>query len=182
MADDDVLDEEEKEPDEDLLAGAPMAGGAGRSKIITILLWIAGSIVTVLLMVLISYLIAKKVKTDAYREEQNIVIAPAPPPLGTYHFQKEFRVNTADVDESHFIQVTLSFGYDSNNKLLEGELIQRQAQMMHIINIILGGKKKEDLMTPMQKLNLAEEIKSQINMIFSQGKIEEVYFEELIIS
>ena len=37
-------------------------------------------------------------------------------------------------------------------------------------------------MTPMQKLNLAEEIKSQINMIFSQGKIEEVYFEELIIS
>ncbi|MDH4200299.1 MAG: flagellar basal body-associated FliL family protein [Spirochaetia bacterium] len=182
MADDDILDEEkEQDQEEDLLAGAPIAG-AGRSKIITILLWVAGSVVAVLLMVLISYLIAKKVKTDAYREEQNIVIAPAPPPLGTYHFQKEFRVNTADTDEAHFIQLTISFGYDTNNKLLELELGQRQAQMMHIINIILGGKKKEDLMTPMQKLNLAEEIKSQINMIFSQGKIEEVYFEELIIS
>lgn len=182
MPDEDILDEE-NEQDEDLLAGTPIAaGGGGRSKLITILLWVAGSIVAVVLMVLISYLIAKKVKTDAYREEQNIVIAPAPPPLGTYHFQKEFRVNTADTDESHFVQLTLSFGYDTENKLLELELGQRQAQMMHIINIILGGKKKEDLMTPIQKLNLAEEIKSQINMIFSQGKIEEVYFEELIIS
>jgi flagellar FliL protein len=180
MADDDILDEDQ-DHDEDLLGGAPIAG-AGRSKLISILLWVAGGIVAVLLMILISYLIAKKVKTDAYREEQNIVIAPAPPPLGTYRFQKEFRVNTADADESHFIQLTLSFGYDANNKKLEGELVQRQAQMMHIINIILGGKKKEDLMSPMQKLNLAEEIKSQINMIFSEGKIEEVYFEELIIS
>lgn len=180
MAEDDILDED-KDADEDLLAGAPIPS-AGRSKLITILLWVAGSIVAIALMVLISYLIAKKVKTDTYREEQNIVIAPAPPPLGTFHFQKEFRVNTADTDESHFVQLTLSFGYDTENKLLEMELGQRQAQMMHIINIILGGKKKEDLMTPMQKLNLAEEIKSQINMIFSQGKIEEVYFEELIIS
>ncbi len=177
MAEEELLDDEH---DDDLLAGAPIAGA--RSKLITILLWIAGAIVAVLLMVLISYLIAKKVKTDAYREEQNIVIAPAPPPLGTYRFQKEFRINTADTDESHFIQLTLAFGYDMNNKQLESELIQRSAQMMHIINIILGGKKKEELMTPMQKLNLAEEIKSQVNMIFSKGKIEEVYFEELIVS
>lgn len=180
MADDEILDDNEKD-DEDLLSGAPIGGG-GRSKLVSILLWVAGSIVAILIMVLISYLIAKKVKTDAQREEQNIVIAPAPPPLSTFHFQKEFRVNTADTDESHFIQLNLSFGYESENKIFETELIQRQAQMMHIINIILGGKKKEDLMTQMQKLNLAEEIKSQINMIFSHGKIEEVYFEELIIS
>lgn len=177
MADEELLDDDQ---DEDYLQGAPISGA--RSKLITILLWIAGAIVAVLLMVLISYLIAKKVKTDAYREEQNIVIAPAPPPLGTYRFQKEFRINTADTDETHFIQLTLAFGYDMDNKQLESELIQRSAQMMHIINIILGGKKKEELMTPMQKLNLAEEIKSQVNMIFSKGKIEEVYFEELIVS
>ena len=177
MGDEELLEEEQ---DEELLAGAPIGGG--RSKIITILLWVAGGVVAILLMILIAYIIAKKVKTDMYKEEQNIVIAPPPEPLGTYRFQKEFRVNTADTDESHFIQLTLSFGYDIENKLLEGELIQRSSQMMHIINIILGGKKKEDLITPTQKLNLAEEIKSQINMIFSKGKIEEVYFEELIIS
>ena len=178
MGDAELMDEEQEDS---LLEGGDVRG-IGRNKLVTILFWVAGGLVSIFLMVLISYYIAKKVKTDAYREEQNIVIAPAPPPLGTFRFQKEFRVNTADTDESHFVQLTLAFGYDMNNKQLESELIQRTSQMMHIINIILGGKKKEDIITPMQKLNLAEEIKSQINMIFSKGKIEEVYFEELIVS
>ena len=159
-----------------------VSGLEGRSNLVTILLWVAGGLALILLMVLISYFMAKKVKSEAYKEEQNIVIAPAPPPLATYKFQKEFRVNTADVDEAHFIQLALAFGYDAENKLLESELIQRRVQMKHIINIILGGKKKEDLSTTLQKLNLAEEIKSQINIILSEGKIEEVYFEELVVS
>ena len=54
--------------------------------------------------------------------------------------------------------------------------------MKHIINIILGGKKKEELTTTSRKLNLAEEIKSQINIILSNGKIEEIYFEEFVVS
>ena len=75
-----------------------------------------------------------------------------------------------------------AFGFNGNNKPLENELIQRHTQMTHIVNIILGGKKKEDLATTLQKLNLAEEIKSQINIILSEGKVEEVYFEELVVS
>lgn len=176
MADDEILDDE----DEDLDAVPSMGGG--RSRIVTILLWVAGAIAAILLMVLISYFIAKKVKTEAYKEDQNIVIAPAPPPLAIYRFQKEFRVNTADIDEPHFIQVSMTFGYETENKALETELIARQAHMMHIINIILGGKKKDELTTTLQKLNLAEEIKSQINMILRNGKIDEVYFEQLVIS
>ncbi|MCB1199178.1 MAG: flagellar basal body-associated FliL family protein [Leptospiraceae bacterium] len=177
MADDELMDE-----DDDELSGPAPGMSAGRSKLVTILLWVAGAIAAILLMVLISYFIAKRVKTEAYKEDQNIVIAPAPPPLAIFRFQKEFRVNTADLDEPHFIQVSMTFGYETENKLLEGELIARQAQMMHIINIILGGKKKDELTTTLQKLNLAEEIKSQINMIMRNGKIDEVYFEQLVIS
>ncbi|MDH5717865.1 MAG: flagellar basal body-associated FliL family protein [Spirochaetia bacterium] len=176
MGDEEILDDEEEQEE---IIGTP---SAGRSKIVTILLWVAGAVVSLLLMVLISYLVASKVKQEAYREQQDIVIAPAPPPLASYPFSKEFRVNTADVDEPHFIQVSIAFGYDGENKKLETELVQRQTQMMHIINIILGGKRKEDLASPLQKLNLADEIKSQINMILSEGKIEEVYFKELVVS
>ena len=154
----------------------------GSSRLIAILLWIAGGLGTVLLMILISYFMARKVKSDMYKEEQNVVIAPAPPPLATYKFPKEFRVNTADLDEPHFVQMSLALGYDLNNKALELELNQRQVQMKHIVNMILGGKKKKDLSTTLQKLNLAEEIKSQINIILSEGTIEEVYFEELVVS
>ncbi len=177
MGDDEDVQEDSEE---EALAGAPVSGG--RSKLITILMWVVGVIIGVLLMFVISYLVAKKVKSDAFKEEQNIVIAPAPPPLGTFAFAKEFRVNTSDVDEAHYIQMTLAFGFKIDNKALEKELFDRQTQMMHIINIILGGKKKEELQTPLQKLNLAEEIKSQINMILSEGKIEEVYFQEIVIS
>ena len=174
MGSEEILDDEENvlEP----------SASAGRSGLVKILLWAAGGLATILLMVLISYFMARKVKSEAYQEEQNIIIAPAPPPLATFKFPKEFRVNTADVDEAHFIQLSLAFGYSSDNRPLENELIQRQVQMKHIINIILGSKKKEELTTTLQKLNLAEEIKSQINIILSNGKIEEVYFEELVVS
>ena len=175
MAEEELLDTEEEE---DFLEEESKAG----SRLIAILLWIAGGLGTILLMFLISYFMARKVKSDMYKEEQNVVIAPAPPPLATYKFPKEFRVNTADVDEPHFVQMSLAFGYDLNNKALELELNQRQVQMKHVVNIILGGKKKKDLSTTLQKLNLAEEIKSQINIILSEGKIEEVYFEELVVS
>jgi len=177
MADEEVLDDE---MEDDGLEDTGLGGG--KSKLVTMLLWVAGAIVGILLMVLIAYMIAKKVKNDQYKEEQSIVIAPAPKPLATYSFPKEFRVNTADVDEAHFIQLSLTFGFKEDNKELERELSQRQQQMMHIINIILGGKKKEDLATPLQKINLTEEIKSQINMILRDGKIEDVYFVEIVVS
>ncbi len=156
--------------------------GGGRSKIVTILLWVAGAVVAVLMTVLISYLVAKKVKTEAFKEEQNIVIAPAPLPLSNYHFPDEFRVNTADTAESHYIQVSITLAYEGENKNLETELNARQSQMKHIINIILGGKTMDQLVTPLQKINLAEEIKSQINMILRDGKIVDVYFDQIVIS
>lgn len=176
MGDEELLDDDEIEES----GGGSLS--TGRSKLVSILLWVAGAVVAILLTVLISYLVAKKVKTEAFKEEQNIVIAPPPPPLSNFHFQKEFRVNTADTNESHFIQVSITLAYEGEDKQLETELIQRQSQMMHIINIILGGKSMDELVTPLQKLNLAEEIKSQINMILRDGKIVDVYFEQLVIS
>ena len=179
MAEEEIMDGGDDNLD---MSNSMSSSGGSRSKIVTILIWVVGSIAAIVLMMLIAYLMAKKVKTDSYKEEQNIVIAPSPPPLMTYRFPKQFRVNTADVDSAHFIQMALALGYESENKMLDAELVQRQTQMQHIINIILGGKKKEELTTVLQKLNLAEEIKSQINMILGEGKIEEVYFEELVIS
>ena len=153
-----------------------------RSKLVMILLWVIGGLAALILMTLISYFMAKEVKTSTYREEQNITIAPTPAPWAIFSFPKEFRTNTADVGEPHFIQASVSLAYDTKNTLLAHELFQRQTQMKHIINIILGDKKKEDVSTTLQKLHLAEEIKSQVNMILGKGKIEDVYFKEFVVS
>lgn len=178
-----MAEEEDLLEDDDEEEGfEPSAGTSGKSRIITILLWVAGAIFAVILMVLISYLMARKVKTEAYKEGQNIVIAPAPPPWATYRFQKEIRVNTADVDEPHYIQASIAFGYDGDNKALTAELSLREVQLRHIVIMILSGKKKEDLATVIQKNNLQDEIKSLINNTLTEGKIDEVFFEELVLS
>ncbi len=177
MADEELMEEDELE------GGEAAALPSGRSKLVTILMIAAGILVLVLLTVLISYFVAKNVRTASYEMQQNIVIAPAPPPLSIYKFPKEFRVNTADTEEGGgYIQLMINLGYVGENKQLEAELSNRNAQMMHIINILLSGKRKEELNGQMQKQNLAEEIKSQINMLLREGKIEEVYFESIVIS
>lgn len=180
MADEeDLIEDDEDEEEEGFGQAAPPSG---RSKIITILLWVAGAIFAIVLMILISYIMAKRVKTEAYKEGQNIVIAPAPPPWATYRFQKEIRVNTADIGEPHYIQASIAFGYDGDNKGLATELGQREVQLRHIVIMILSGKKKEDLSTVVQKNNLQDEIKSLINNTLTEGKIDEVFFEELVLS
>lgn len=153
-----------------------------RSKLIVFLLGLTGLFVLIILMMLITYLMVTRLRAEQYREVQNIILAPAPPPLATFTFPKEFRVNTADTDKSHFFQVVLHLAFDTSSSNLEIELSQRQSQLMHVINIILSSKKKSDLSSILKRLNLAEEIKSQINLILSNGQIKDIYFSEFIIS
>ena len=46
----------------------------------------------------------------------------------------------------------------------------------------LNAKEKQDIDEPLEKENLKEEIKKQINNILKDGEIEDVYFDEFVIS
>ena len=138
-------------------------------------------ILGVFLMFIISYFVAKNVKLTKYQQQENITIAPPPPPLATFSFPKEFKVNTADVEGQYFVKLDLQLAYDTKDISLAEELSSRQGQMTHIINIILGSKKREELVSLNQKIDLAEEIKIQLNLILSKGKIKEVYFIEFLL-
>lgn len=129
----------------------------------------------------LSYQVAKKIATDSYREAQKIINAPAPAPLHTLKFEKPFEVALARPDQNHRVVAKISLGYSSGNPYLDAELKQRTSQVAHIIEVVLKSKSKTDFATPMGKLNVFEELKSQVNMILSTGKIEEVYAEELEI-
>ena len=102
------------------------------------------SLCAVLICACGEYMTAKKVRTEAYEDQKNIVIKPAPGPLLNFNFNKEFRVNTADVDSPHLIQMSLSLGYKQKYKKLGKELSARRMQMINIIEIILSGKKKNE--------------------------------------
>ena len=132
-----------------------------------------------LLVVYVIYSCKRTVQQNNYKEDQKIAIAPPPNLLITFSFAKPFDVQLADKGKNHRATLRLNLAYKGENKNLEKELLSRSLQMQHIINLILATKKRSDLSSTLQKLNLAEEIKSQINMILSNGQIEEIFFIEL---
>ncbi len=178
MADAEDLDQEDGSEDS---VAAPIS--SGRSRIVTILIWVVAGLIALALMFVISVMVAKYYKNADFQETESITIAPPSAPPAIFKIQHEFRVNTADTDEAHYAQATITLAYEGElNKMLDAELAKRIPQVIHIINIILGGKRKDELFTPLQKLNLGEEIKNQINMILRDGKISEVLFEQLVVS
>jgi len=174
MADDELMDGEV-----DNLQ--PTAQG-GMNRIIKILIYAALGAVGLVLMVVIAYYVAAYAAAKQYKDVASIVVVKPPPPLESFNFPQDFRVNTADTSETHFVKMKMSLGFDSGNAALAGELAQRKPQLRHIINLILKGKRKSQLNTDRDQLNLATEIKSSINHVLSNGKIKDVYFLELIVN
>lgn len=165
-------DEEEGTPKEEPAASQP-------SKIIKILLYAAGGILIVVLMIGISYLVSKNVQESSYARSQDIVAAPPPEPLQTFELPS-LSNTTADL-EPHFIKMQVSLGYDMSPSL-NTELSKRKDEMLHIINILLKGKKFEELNSIDSAVSLSEEIKAHINIRLISGKIKEVYFKEFIVN
>ncbi len=171
---DEIIEEEEEAPKE------PEAGRRFEaSKIVKILLYVAGGILLVVLVTGISYLVAKYVQESGYQKRQDIVAAPPPPPLASFELP-DFSKTTADT-EPHFIKMKIALAYETNVEL-NNELVQRRDQIQHVINIILQGKKYEDLDTVSDSVALAEEIKAHVNVILISGKVKEVYFKELVVN
>lgn len=174
MADEELNDE---------LEGGEESGGesssAGASKLVKILLYVVGGILLVFLIIGISFLVSRYVQERAYEREQDIVVAPPPPPLA--HFDlPDFAITTKDA-EPHFAKISISLGYEDNVEL-NTELVQRTVQIQHLVNILLRGKRYEDLDSVEDTVSLSEEIKAHINVILISGKVKEVYFREFVVN
>lgn len=175
MADEDLNDD----IDEGGGGGADESSSGGASKLIKILLYVVGGILLIFLIVGVSYIVSMNVQEMAYEREQDIVVAPPPPPLA--HFDlPDFSVTTKDA-EPHFVKISLSLGYETDTEL-NTELVQRTVQLQHTINIILRGKRFEDLDSVEDTVGLAEEIKAHVNVILISGKIKEIYFREFVVN
>lgn len=173
MGDDerDLIDEESK-PEES-------EGSTATSRIVKILLYVAAALIAIGLMFGISVIVFQYLKEGDYKKSQDIIAAPPPEPLATYELPP-FSKATAD-EEPHFIKLTISLGYETSPEL-NNELIRRRDEMQHIINILLQGKKYEDLNSVSGSITLAEEIKAHINIRLIAGKVKEVYFKEFVVN
>jgi len=173
MGDDerDMIDEEE--------GSQESAGNTSASKIVKILLYVAGGIILIVLMIGISVIVSKSVTESKYQRDQDIIAAPPPEPLAVYELPS-FSKSTTDA-EPRFVKLTISLGHVPD-QMLSAELVNRRSEIQHIVNIILQGKSFEDLNTVEKTITLSEEIKAHINMRLINGKVKEVYFIEFVIN
>ena len=146
------------------------------------LIYIALGVAGLILMAVIAYYVAKFAAEQQYKEVASIAVVKPPPPTENFNFQDDFRVNTADQGSTHFIKLKLSLGFDKGNQALSAELADRMPQLRNIINLILSGKTKDQLITIQDQLELREEIKASVNHVLAEGKIREVYFQEFIVN
>jgi flagellar basal body-associated protein FliL len=172
---DDIIDEEESG------GGIEEAGGgsAAASKLVKILLYVAGGILLIIMVTGISFLVSKNVQEGSYEKAQDIVAAPPPPPLHTFELPA-FSKTTADA-EPHFVKMQISLAYEMSVEL-NNELVRRKDEIQHIINILLQGKRYEDLDSVSDAVELAEEIKAHINIRLISGKVKEIYFKEFVVN
>lgn len=159
--------------------GQEPAGSSGTSKIVKILLYVAGGVIIIFLMLGISYLVSKSVQESKYQKSQDIIAAPPPEPLAVYALPS-FSKTTADA-EPHFVKMTISLGYVAD-PMLNTELVSRKDEIQHIVNIILQGKTYEELNSVTGAITLAEEIKAHINIRLIAGKIKEIYYVEFVVN
>lgn len=151
-----------------------------QTKILLIVCCLLISLLTVgfIFLPMTAYYVTGYAAQKKYDDVKSIVVLKPPEPTKSFSFRQDFRIVTADKPTKHFVKLKLSLGMALN----QPELEQRQVQMRNIINLILSGKTKAQLDSIPEQLDLRDEIKTAINHILSSGKINEVYFNELIVN
>lgn len=93
-------------------------------------------------------------------------------------------INLADTDAQRYAKVIVSFGYDSSNSKLNAELTSTDDDKKPILSDavigILRSKKSTDF-TGQGLEAIKQQILNTVNPYLKNGKIDHVYFKELVI-
>ncbi len=105
------------------------------------------------------------------------------PPKYLVHLEG-FTVNLADVEESHFLRVSMDLGVDH---LPEGTDKDKPASALPVGRIrdaiisVLATAKADALLTPEGKVQLKKELVTSLNRNVPKAGVREVYFTEFLV-
>lgn len=103
--------------------------------------------------------------------------AAAPKTEITYSLD-DFLVNTADIGERRYIKTKIYVGY-TESKLTE-ELDAKKPILRDSVNCILYSKKADEMnQAGLEKMKA--EIKDKLNKLLTKGKIENVYYYDVLL-
>ncbi len=175
-----IEDIEETAEEEESLEGGPKRKLLGPAMVKT-LLYVAAALVLIIVSGTIAYIVAKKVGRAPATEKTAEEYREKPKPLA-YFSLDPFSINTSDVDEPHFVKITINLGYEAGKTDLQTELNARRAQLRDIIISIIGSKKYSDLNTQDKREKLKQEIMNKINDVLRTGQIKAVFIVEFVLT
>jgi len=156
-----------------------------KSRIVKILGYALIAILLIIVSVLISLFVqsqtAKTNKQLALQDQRWEEKKPEPPAIFSLG---EFKINTADKDETHFLKLTLYLAYENKKKemvKLQSELNERRVQLQALVEEILMSKTKDEIDEPGELDLLKEEIMGRVNGVLNEGQIQEVFFVDYSI-
>lgn len=138
-------------------------------------------IVTVLINLFIQSQTAKTNKQLTLQDQRWEEKKPEPPAIFSLG---EFKINTADKDETHFLKVTVYLGYENKKKemaKLQSELNERRVQLQALLEEILMSKTKDEIDEPGELDQLKEEIMGRVNGVLNEGQVQDIFFVDYSI-
>jgi len=149
--------------------------------VVRTLIYVAIALVMIIISGTVAYFIAQRVGTPPAAEKISPEAVEKAKPYW-YFALEPFSINTSDIDEPHFVKLTLALGYEVGKVDLQTELNQRRPQIRDIVIKIVGSKRYTDLNTQDKREALKDEIKNSINDILINGKIKNVVFTEFVLT
>jgi len=126
------------------------------------------------------YLLLSLTPAGFQQYNEDVITSPPPEPLQTYELPV-IKTHTSDNEPcSLTVSISLAFSMDKDPELKQ-EIESRQDEICHMINIILAGKRYEDLDSVDDKVNLAEEIRTHLNVLLKKGGIREIYYKRFLV-
>lgn len=181
MADEENLDLEEGEEEEQPEA-KPKKKFTISPMIIKILMIIAAILVVALISGVIAAFVARGVgRAGGVQGGIADDMIKQPPPT-YFPITPAFNANTADMDVTRYVKVSIVLTYTSNTKQLAVELPERVYMIKDRIYSIIRSYNYDQLRTNEGISMLKADIKREINSMLRNGQIDDVLFEELILS
>lgn len=99
------------------------------------------------------------------------------PPQHSYSMD-EFQVNLADPGTRRFLRMKIDLAYDDRG--LNSEIQEREAELRSNIIAVLRSKYVEDLEEPGGMENLEQDLLKTINGVLHTGEVRAIYYKEFI--
>lgn len=150
--------------------------------IIKILMIIAAILVVALISGVIAFVVSRGVgRAQGVQGGIADDMIKQPPPT-YFAITPDFNANTADVDVTRYVKVSIVLTYTSNAKQLAVELPERVYMIKDRVYSIIRSYNFDQLRTNEGIEQLKADIKREINSMLRNGQIDDVLFVDLILS